>query len=84
MSATDVVEVSGHIIDSLILAKVLDVILASDADYRVVDVEIGKTNVDTSRAQALQQDLTDQSRLADGLMHDLTASYSEGQGGRGT
>ena len=45
------VEVEGHIIDSLILAKVMDVILASGADYRVVDVEIGKTNADPSRAR---------------------------------
>src|SRR5436190_701784 len=48
---TELVEVEGHIIDSLILAKVLDVIVATGADYRVVDVEIGKTNVDTSRAR---------------------------------
>src|SRR5437660_8103588 len=48
---TEVVEVEGHIIDSLILAKVLDVIVDSGADYRIVDVEIGKTNTDTSRAR---------------------------------
>jgi lysine-ketoglutarate reductase/saccharopine dehydrogenase-like protein (TIGR00300 family) len=49
--ASEIVEVEGHIIDSLILPKVLDVILASGADYRLLDVEIGKTNVDASRAQ---------------------------------
>ena len=49
--AVELVEVEGHIIDSLILAKVMDVILAAGADYRVVDVEIGKTNVDPSRAR---------------------------------
>src|SRR5438445_9987611 len=48
---TEVVEVEGHIIDSLILAKVLDVIVDSGADYRIVDVEIGKTNTDTSKAR---------------------------------
>ena len=48
---TEVVEVEGHIIDSLILAKVMDVILAAGADYRVVDVDIGRTNVDTSCAR---------------------------------
>jgi lysine-ketoglutarate reductase/saccharopine dehydrogenase-like protein (TIGR00300 family) len=51
MTATEVVEVEGHIIDSLILAKVLDVILAAGADYRMLDVEIGRTNVDPSRAR---------------------------------
>jgi len=49
--ASEVVEVEGHIIDSLILAKVLDVILAAGADYEVLDVEIGKTNTDTSRVR---------------------------------
>jgi lysine-ketoglutarate reductase/saccharopine dehydrogenase-like protein (TIGR00300 family) len=48
--ATEQVEVQGHIIDSLILPKVLDVILAAGADYRVLEVQIGKTNIDTSRA----------------------------------
>jgi lysine-ketoglutarate reductase/saccharopine dehydrogenase-like protein (TIGR00300 family) len=47
---TELVEVSGHIIDSLILAKILDLILDSGADYRVVDVEIGRANQDPSRA----------------------------------
>ncbi|HEX2700320.1 MAG TPA: TIGR00300 family protein [Acidimicrobiales bacterium] len=51
MSASEVVEVEGHIIDSLILAKVMDVILASGADYEVVNVEIGRTNTDLSRAR---------------------------------
>src|SRR5438477_4552850 len=49
--ASEVVEIEGHIIDSLILAKVMDVILAAGGDYRVLDVEIGKSNVDTSRAR---------------------------------
>src|SRR5438445_7670485 len=49
--ASELVEVEGHIIDSLILAKVLDVILDAGADYRMVDVDIGKTNVDASRAR---------------------------------
>jgi hypothetical protein len=44
------VEVEGHIIDSLILAKVLDVILDAGADYQMLDVEIGRTNEDPSRA----------------------------------
>jgi lysine-ketoglutarate reductase/saccharopine dehydrogenase-like protein (TIGR00300 family) len=47
---TELVELVGHIIDSLTLAKVLDVILAAGADYQIVEFEIGKTNVDSSRA----------------------------------
>lgn len=49
--ATERVEIEGHIIDSLLLAKVLDVILASGADYRMTDVTIGRTSTDTSRAE---------------------------------
>jgi lysine-ketoglutarate reductase/saccharopine dehydrogenase-like protein (TIGR00300 family) len=48
---TEVVEVEGHIIDSLILAKVLDSIVDAGADYRIVDVTIGRTSTDTSRAR---------------------------------
>ena len=50
MSATDVVQVSGHIIDSLILAKILDEIIDFGADYRIVDMEVGKGPADLSRA----------------------------------
>lgn len=49
--SSEVVEIEGHIIDSLILPKVMDMILAAGADYEVIDVEIGKTNADTSRAR---------------------------------
>lgn len=49
--ASEVVEVEGHIIDSLILAKVLDVIIAGGGDYRILDVDIGRTAVDASRAR---------------------------------
>ncbi len=61
--ASETVEVEGHIIDSVILAKVLDVILDAGADYRMVDVEIGRTNVDASRAR-LEIDAPDEDTLA--------------------
>jgi len=48
---TEVLEIEGHIIDSLILAKVLDVVLDAGAEYRIVDIDIGKTNADASRAR---------------------------------
>jgi lysine-ketoglutarate reductase/saccharopine dehydrogenase-like protein (TIGR00300 family) len=48
---SEIIEVEGHIIDSLILAKVMDQILSAGADYRVLDVDIGKTNTDISRAR---------------------------------
>jgi lysine-ketoglutarate reductase/saccharopine dehydrogenase-like protein (TIGR00300 family) len=48
---SEVLEVEGHIIDSLILAKVLDVVLAAGADYELLDVSIGRTNADASHAR---------------------------------
>ncbi|HWC10927.1 MAG TPA: TIGR00300 family protein [Acidimicrobiales bacterium] len=59
----ETVEVEGHIIDSLVLAKVLDVILDAGADYRMVEVEIGRTNVDASRAR-LEIEAPDEETLA--------------------
>jgi len=59
---SETIEVEGHIIDSLILAKVLDLILAAGADYRIIDVTIGRTNVDPSRA-VIQVQATDDDAL---------------------
>jgi lysine-ketoglutarate reductase/saccharopine dehydrogenase-like protein (TIGR00300 family) len=66
--ASETVALEGHIVDSLLLAKVLDRILDAGADYRVVEFEMGRTSVDTSRAridishedgEVLEQLLTD-------------------------
>jgi lysine-ketoglutarate reductase/saccharopine dehydrogenase-like protein (TIGR00300 family) len=46
---TEVVELEGHIVDSLLLAKVLDLIVEAGADYRIEEFQLGKTNVDPSR-----------------------------------
>jgi lysine-ketoglutarate reductase/saccharopine dehydrogenase-like protein (TIGR00300 family) len=48
--ATETVELEGHIVDSLLLAKVLDLILESGADYTITSFELGRTNIDPSRA----------------------------------
>lgn len=45
----EVVELSGHIIDSLLLAKVLDAIVESGADYTLGEVRLGRTSADESR-----------------------------------
>jgi lysine-ketoglutarate reductase/saccharopine dehydrogenase-like protein (TIGR00300 family) len=47
--ATETVEVAGHIVDSLILPKILDLIVEAGVDYRLETVEIGRTNLDPSR-----------------------------------
>lgn len=51
MSATATVEISGHIIDSLILAKVLDIVVDAGADYRLLDIDIGRRHTDPSSAR---------------------------------
>ena len=49
--ATETIELSGHIVDSLLLAKVLDAVVEAGLDYEIVEFDIGRTNVDTSRAR---------------------------------
>lgn len=51
MSASELVEVTGHIIDSLILAKILDEILDFEADYQIVEMDVGRGPADLSRAR---------------------------------
>lgn len=46
-----VVEISGHIVDSLILPKVLDLIIHLGAEFEILEVEIGKRRADRSRAR---------------------------------
>ncbi|WP_219944394.1 TIGR00300 family protein [Iamia sp. SCSIO 61187] len=50
MTATETFALEGHIVDSLILPKVLDLVLESGSDYRLLDVAIGRTPTDPSRA----------------------------------
>jgi lysine-ketoglutarate reductase/saccharopine dehydrogenase-like protein (TIGR00300 family) len=45
------VVLSGHIIDSLILAKVMDTIIESGGTFEVLDLQIGARNEDTSSAR---------------------------------
>ena len=46
----ETVILEGHIVDSLLLAKVLDTILDAGADYHIIDFTIGRTPTDPSRA----------------------------------
>ncbi len=46
----DVVELRGHIIDSLLLPKVLDVITELGGSYRIRDISVGQTRQDQSLA----------------------------------
>src|SRR5438067_1692498 len=77
--ATEVVEIEGHIIDSLTLAKVLDMVLAAGADYRLLDVEIGRTATDPSRAR-IEITAADDDALAT-LLGELQAQGANPVGG---
>ena len=69
MAESAVVSVEGHIIDSLILPKILDVIVESGADYRLLDIHIGRSHTDPSHARI---ELTADGREAlDQLLLDL-------------
>lgn len=51
LAATEDVEVRGHIIDSLILPKVLDGIIAAGGAFRIKDIAIGQDRTDASFAR---------------------------------
>src|SRR5688500_9604976 len=66
--ATETIELTGHIVDSLLLAKVLDVIVDAGVTYELAEVEIGRTNVDPSRARIeLEGTQAELDRLIDDL-----------------
>jgi len=66
--ATESVELTGHIVDSLLLAKVLDAIVDAGLEYDLEEVEIGRTNTDPSRARiTLQGEQAELDQLIDDL-----------------
>src|SRR3954452_21875633 len=48
---SDIIELRGHIIDSLILPKVLDQIVTRGATFNIVEFKIGQKRVDQSFAR---------------------------------
>ena len=48
---SETVELRGHIIDSLILPKVLDEILAHRGNFKIEEIRIGQNRVDQSFAR---------------------------------
>ena len=48
---SETIELRGHIIDSLILPKVLDEIIARDATFKISEIRIGENRVDQSFAR---------------------------------
>jgi len=46
-----VVHIAGHIIDSLILPKILDIIISLGAEFQILDIHIGQRRADRSSAR---------------------------------
>jgi lysine-ketoglutarate reductase/saccharopine dehydrogenase-like protein (TIGR00300 family) len=62
--ASETIELRGHIIDSLILPKVLDKILIRGASFKIAEIKIGQNRVDQSFARievtaSTQEDLNE-------------------------
>jgi lysine-ketoglutarate reductase/saccharopine dehydrogenase-like protein (TIGR00300 family) len=51
--ARSLVHLSGHIVDSLILPKILDIIVNLGGEFEILEIEIGHRRADPSRARIL-------------------------------
>jgi HTH-type transcriptional regulator, sugar sensing transcriptional regulator len=73
-----------EVLDSLVEKGFAQVIQERTKLFSAVEPTLAIPSYLERREQGLKQELTDQSRLAYGLIEDLKSAYSEGQGGRGT
>src|ERR1700730_10239730 len=73
-----------EVLDSLVERGFAQVVQEQTKLFSAVEPSLAIPSYLAQRAQAVQQALTDQSRMAGCLIDDLATSYSEVQGGRGT
>lgn len=73
-----------EVLDSLVEKGFAQVVQEKTKLFSAIEPSLAIPSYLAKRSQALQQELTDQSRMGEGLIEDLAASYSQGQGGRGT
>ena len=73
-----------EVLDSLAQKGFAQVVQEKTKLFSAVEPSLAIPSYMAQQAQALQQELGEQARLAGSLVDDLNASYSEGQGGRGT
>src|SRR5579884_3952495 len=73
-----------EVLDSLVEKGFAQVVQEKTKLFSAVEPNLAIPSYLTRRAQALEQELTEHTRLGSGLIDDLAAAYSEGQGGRGT
>ena len=70
---TNEIEVSGHLIDSLILTKIFDSIMDLGGKFEVIKIKVGKKKTDQSYARLLVQGKTKKN-----LEQILEVVYREG------
>ena len=51
MQVSEIVEINGHLMDSGVLARVLDDVLDYGGDYAIEKLDVGKTHEDESQAR---------------------------------
>ena len=73
-----------EVLDSLVEKGFAQVVQEKTKLFSAVEPTLAIPSYLARRRQVFEQELTDQSRHANGLMDDLKTMYSEGQGGRGT
>jgi sugar-specific transcriptional regulator TrmB len=73
-----------EVLDSLVEKGFAQVVQEKTKLFSAVEPSLAVPSYLVRRVQTLQRELTDQTRMADGLVRDLAAAYSEGRGERGT
>lgn len=73
-----------EVLDSLVEKGFAQVVQEKTKLFSAVEPSLAIPGYLSHKRQQLDQELTEQSRMAAGLMEDLNTAYSEGQGGRGT
>src|SRR5260370_5506286 len=73
-----------EVLDSLVEKGFAQVVQEKTKLFSAVEPDLAIPSYLSRRRQSMEQELTDQSRVASGLVDDLKSLYSEGQGGRGT
>lgn len=73
-----------EVLDSLVEKGFAQVVQEKTKLFSAVDPSLAIPGYLARRSRALQNELTEQARLASGLIEDLRAAYQEGQGGNGT
>jgi sugar-specific transcriptional regulator TrmB len=73
-----------EVLDSLVEKGFAQVVQEKTKLFSAVEPSLAVPSYLVRRVQTLQRELTDQTRMADGLVSDLAVAYSEGRGERGT